>query len=83
MVEHWFNGEHDVAAFQCKSLSSQKDVWSVVHKETQITGEITIIHSEEGQYEGFDWDQPILLNKDGTPTESLQEMLDCLSEAYQ
>ena len=72
----------------CLELGSMQDRWSMAHIGSNAKGVLTIFHTpgEDGgkEYSGWDWEgDPSLVNADGTATDDLQELIDCVSGYYE
>jgi hypothetical protein len=81
-MDHELNGDHDVATVECLALGEQEDRWKVRHKASAVEGILTISHTDDNEFNGWDWDQTALVEEDGTASEALQEILDCFGEYY-
>ena len=86
MVEHELNGENDYCIMWCLELGEERDRWQVVMKNNSASGILTIFHVDcdgEKSFNGWEWaGSPSMVHADGTVTDDLQDVLDCLASEY-
>jgi len=81
-MDHELNGEYDCATIECLELGATEDRWRVKHTASAVEGILTISHTADNEFSGWDWDQATLVEEDGKASEAMQEILDCFGEYY-